>query len=106
MWWNYIWTFIGAMAAITVEFIYRKHEGSFDQIFMIIMPIALIVTYGVYNAMRLGSSLLAGIIIWSGMTATIRIFVTLFILKEQPTPAVWAAFGCIIAAQFITKLWR
>src|SRR5512145_2302319 len=95
--------FIGAVAAVGMESMYRVHGGTFDQILLLTIPLALIVNYGVFRTMQANDSMFTGIIMWSTCTVILRLISTLFIIKEQPHPGAWAGFVLIVLAQFVSK---
>ena len=103
---DYIIVLAAAMTAVGVEVLYRSHDGTWGQLFPLILLPAVFVTYGIWTVMKLGDSLLGAIILFNLITAGTRLFSTYFILHETPRPGTLVAFGMIVCAQLVSKFWR
>mgnify|MGYP001570249505 FL=1 len=96
----------GCAAAVTTETIFRMHQGPFNQIAILTLPLAMVINYGVFHVMRNGKSLIEGIVLWSVITAIMRVASTLLILRESPGAPQWVAFCLVLLASFVSKFWR
>lgn len=101
----YFGVFMGAFGAVYYETICRYYvDGSFWYVLPYAIPSALLVSFGVWSAMQVNSSLLAGMVMWGMGTTTMRLLSTIFILKESPTPGAWAGFCLLVLAQILVKV--
>lgn len=104
-WYNVLFATIGAIAAVVAEVIYRLHLGSYIAILPASIALAIIIQFGVFNVMKIGNSLVEGIILWTCVTSGMRIVAT-YLIGEQPATGQWLAYGLVVIATFISKLWR
>ena len=105
-WLELLFILLGCVAAVATDSLFRMLLGQFNQIAIITLPLAMVINYGVFHVMRTGKSLVEGIVIWSVITAVIRIASTFLILGERPAPQQWVAFCLVLLASFVSKFWR
>jgi len=105
-WLDFLFIILGCAAAVTTETLFRMHQGPFNQIAMFTLPLAIVINYGVFHVMRTGGSLIEGIVLWSVITALLRVASTFLVLGESPAAPQWVAFGLVLLASFVSKFWR
>ena len=103
---DYIIVLAAAMTAVGVEVLYRSHEGTWGQLFPIVLLPVIFVTFGIWKVMKLDDTLLGAIILFNLITAGTRLFSTYYILGERPGAGTLFAFGMIVCAHLISKFWR
>ena len=103
---SYILVAIGALAATICEALFRWHQGSYYQVFPLALLLAIITNYGVFRTMQGASSLIEGLIVWTVMTSILRVVFTLLLLREVPALNQWLAFGLVVVAGMVSKLWK
>ena len=105
-WLNLLFVLIGATSAVATETLFRMHQGPFISIAYLTLPLALITNYGVFRVMKTGDSLIEGLVVWTVLTSALRLASTFILLGERPAANQWVAFGLVIVAGFVSKLWR
>lgn len=65
------------------------------------MLMGIITNYSVYRLMVASSSLLSGFILFSTVTLTLRIFASVYFLRESIGHLTWIALGLLMLAKFL-----
>jgi len=105
-WTNLLGVLLGGSAAVACETIFRLHGGTYGQVATLTLVLAGITNYGVFHSMKLGNSLIEGMVIWTTATVGLRLLSTFFILHETPHLGNWIGFTLVVAASLISKFWR
>ena len=105
-WLDLLFILLGCTAAVTTETLFRTHQGPFNQIAMLTLPLAMVINYGVFHVMKSGNSLIEGIVLWSVITSLLRVASTFLVLGESPAAPQWVSFGLVLLASFVSKFWR
>jgi len=104
----YLWALFAGMCAVIAEYIFRTYSHlGFIRLELIVLPLQVGVGLGVYKIFSSTDCFLTGAVIFPFGTAVMRMLVQTFILHETPNAKVYAAFGCILLAQFVRLIpWK
>jgi len=101
---TYMWAIPMGITAVICEALYRKLPGPWSAHLILWIPLHLIMGYLVYKVVVSGSSLLSAFVIGNFVTTTMRVAVTLIVLREPVSSGTWIALGLMVLAQFARRI--
>lgn len=101
-----LWCFAGAAAAVLLECLYRASSRAWWELLPIGAPLSLFISYTVCHIVRQHASLLGALVTWSFAVILCRLFVSLVVLGDRPSPGDWAGYSLIVAAKIVQTIWK
>lgn len=103
----YAWAIIAAAAAVTTEATcVRLAAGPYWRYLWLWLPLYVAINYPVYRIVTASESLLDALVVFSATTLSLRVLVTLFVLRQRVAPGTWAAVALVLAANVVRRAWR
>lgn len=98
----YIYGFLSAILAVMLETFFRSvKETSYLNLLPITLLPAVGINYCIYKMVIYAKTYLEAFIVFPFCTATLRLFVSFFILTEPVSSQILFAYGLIVLAQII-----
>ena len=98
------WGVVGALLAVSLEILYRKGLSWSGWSLLIIVPLALIVSYCISRNIQGGTTYFSALVWFSGMVAVLRISAGLLILNDPLAGKNLVAAGALLLASLVRLL--
>lgn len=100
------WALGAAIPAVTLEYLYRTLSGTYASNFVYFIGLQLGVSYCVYQLVRQPeTSLVDAFVIWAVCTTSLRIFVSVVILRDDVGNGTWFALALLLLARVAQTAW-
>ena len=101
-----LWGLVAAVPAVLAEYLYRVLPGPWHHYLYLWVPIALTVSYGICQLVRIpNQSILDSFVVWAFSTTAMRVVVTVAFLGDNVKAGTWFALGLIIMARIAQTFW-
>lgn len=97
----YLYALIAGACAVVLEMIFRRTALPYWQTLWFVIPLQVVIGYCVFEIFTRAGSLLAGAVVFSMGTVSMRLVAGFLILGESPPLKTLIAFGLIVAAQVV-----
>ena len=103
---NWLWALLAATGAVFLETVFRRYPSiSWFQLLPIMIPVQLVISFGILNLVRRSESLLTAFVVFTCGTLGLRIVATAWLGDPIP-PGVWLSLVFILLARTSQVAWR
>jgi hypothetical protein len=100
----YIWGFISAFLAASLETFFRYTKVSWISLLPITIIPILFLNYSLFRLLRTSDNIISAFVVFGMCSISLRVLSSVLILKDPVSRGTWAAVAIIIVAQFVKVL--
>lgn len=98
----YLYALLSGGCAVLLESVFRSYpELGYWKLLPLVVPVEIVLGWGVWKIFTMAPYLLAGAVVFSFGTATMRVLSSYVFLNETPDLKTWLAFSLILGAQSV-----
>lgn len=98
----YAWGLAGGLAAVVMEVVYLRHQGSFVRLLPLVFTFNTIISYSVFRLVKESGNLVHAVLVFSLCTLSTRVVFTL-LNGQEITRGTWVAIGLLLLAQLAKR---
>jgi hypothetical protein len=101
------WALGAAVPAVAMEYLYRRLPGDWWSYLWVWAPMSLAISYCICHLIRQpNTSIVDALIVWTLSVMSMRIVLTIFVLRDPVGPGTWFALALMLLARFVQVGWK